>query len=131
MLCGVGGEPSTIRPVSIRPVAVALAAAGALVVSAPAFGFTPAQNAAFAKKLAPEVEKVFKKEAPDLVLGKVTCVLPQAGVTVHCKAAFSDAKANANIVYLINATLQDSGAVKWVTTTHSCTDAKTGKKLKC
>lgn len=108
-----------------------LVAAGAVVWSAPALGFTPAENAAFAKRLSAEIKPVFKKEAPGLVLGKVTCVLPQNGTVVKCKAHFSDAKANANVVYGINANLQETGNIKWTTTTHSCTNAKTGKKLQC
>jgi hypothetical protein len=117
--------------VSIRYAGIALVAAVGAVWSAPALGYTPAQNAAFAKKLALEIKPSFHSKAPGLVLGQVTCVLPQSGTVVKCKAHFSDKSANANIVYVINAKLTDSGTIKWTTGTHSCTDAKTGKTLSC
>ena len=31
----------------------------------------------------------------------------------------------------LTATLLDSGQIRWTTTTHTCTDAKTGKALAC
>jgi hypothetical protein len=116
---------------------VRLSVAGLLATSAFAVGaqsalaWTPAQNAAFAKKLAVSITPAFKKQAPTLVLGAVTCVLPAEGTVVKCKAHFSDKPDNANILYLISADLKDSGAIKWTTTAHSCTNAKTGKKLPC
>src|SRR5262249_6508207 len=117
---------------SVRLLGAGLLASAALAAGAQeALAWTPAQNAAFAKKLAVSIKPVFKKQAPQLVLGKVTCVLPAEGTLVKCKAYFSDKPANANIVYLISADLKDSGAIKWTTTAHSCTDSKTGKKLQC
>ena len=123
---------STILWMSARLSAAGILAAVAFAIGAQAaLAWTPAQNAAFAKKLAASIKPVFKKQAPTLVLGLVTCVLPAEGTTVKCKAHFSDKPDNANILYLISADLKDSGAIKWTTTAHSCTDAKTGKKLPC
>ena len=116
---------------SIRSAGIALVAAGAVIWSAPALGATPAQNAAFAKQLSAEIKPIFKKQAPKLVLGKVTCVLPKNGTVVRCKAHFSYSSAKANVVYAIKATLEETGTIKWTTTGHTCTDAKTGKKLAC
>jgi hypothetical protein len=115
----------------IRSAGILLVVTAALVCSVPAFAWTPAQNAAFAKQLKTKIKPVFKKQAPKLVLGKVTCVLPKSGALVHCKAHFSYPSAHANIVYAINARLKETGAITWTTTTHRCTDAKTGKKLAC
>ncbi len=115
----------------IRSAVIVLVAAGAFVLTATALAYTPAQNAAFAKNLATKIKPVFRKQAPKLVLRKVTCVLPKNGTVVRCKARFSYPSAKANIVYGIKATLQQTGSIKWTTTTHTCTNAKTGKKLAC
>ena len=97
----------------------------------PALAATPAANARFAAQLASYMKPTFKKEAPGLVLGKVTCVLPANGTVVPCKAHFTDAKAKANVVYGIKVTLERKGFLRWTTTTHICTDTKTGKKIPC
>jgi hypothetical protein len=103
-----------------------IAGAGSL----PALGATtPAQT--FAKGLSAKIKPVFEKQAPNLVLGLVTCVLPKNGTVVNCKAHFADKPDGANIVYAIKATLQESGTIKWTTTGHTCANAKTGKKLAC
>ena len=111
-----------------------LAGAAAIVafaVPSAALAWTPAQNAAFAKNLKAKITPVFKKQAPELVLGQVTCVLPAEGTLVKCKAHFSDKPAHANIVYTINAKLTEVGDINWTTVGHSCTDSRTGKKLAC
>jgi hypothetical protein len=90
---------------------------------------TPAQ--VFANQLQVKIEPVFHKQVPGLLLATVTCVLPTNGNVVQCQAHFSDPSAGANVVYGIKATLKDSGVLTWTTTTHSCTNAKTGKKLAC
>jgi hypothetical protein len=114
-----------------RRAGIALVAGTALAVSAPAAAWTPAQNKAFATRLAKEIEPSFRTQAPALVLGAVTCVLPAEGTVVRCKAHFADRPAGADVLYLIKATLQETGDIKWTTTGHSCIDAKTGKKLAC
>jgi hypothetical protein len=117
----------------IRSAGAAIAAVTLLCGVAPAtvLAATPAQNKAFAKQLTTKIRPVFKKQVPQLVLGAVTCVLPLDGTVVACKAHFSDAPAHANVVYAIRATLKESGTISWTTTSHSCTDSKTGKKLPC
>jgi hypothetical protein len=118
---------------SIRSAGAALVVAVALLsaLQAVALGATPAQNRQFATSLAAKIKPVFKKQAPKLALSKVTCVLPLNGTVVHCKAHFSYPSAGLNVVYGIKATLQETGDIKWVTTTHSCTNAKTGKTVAC
>lgn len=105
--------------------AVVLAGTGA------ALGATPAENAAFAKGLKKEIGPAFEKSAPKLVLGKVTCVLPSNGAVVQCKAHFAYPTGGLNIVYKIKATLLETGKLRWTTTTHTCTYAKTGKPVSC
>jgi hypothetical protein len=105
--------------------AIALAGAGTTL------GAAPTEAQAFATKLRSYIGPTFKKQAPKLVLGKVTCVLPKNGTVVRCKAHFAYPSGNANVLYNIKATLLETGVIKWTTTTHSCTNAKTGKTLAC
>lgn len=106
-------------------------AALALFAAGVALAASPAANAAFAKELRGYIKPAFAKQAPSLVLGKLTCVLPAKGTTVHCLAHFSDAAQKANVVYKISATLETSGDITWATTSHSCTSTTTGRKLEC
>jgi hypothetical protein len=95
---------------------------------------TPAENAAFAKQLKADIKPVFTKQAPGLVLGKVTCTLPASGTVVHCVAHFADLGAQADVVYGIRATIKESATkttIDWATTTHYCTSVITHKRLSC
>jgi hypothetical protein len=119
-------------PMNVRLAGAALVLALALLAPLSASGGTPAVNANTAATLKPLIKAKFKKVAPKLVLEKVTCNALADGVTALCKAYFSDPSAGANIVYTIKATLSDlHSSLSWTTTGHSCTDAKTGKKLSC
>ena len=91
---------------------------------------TPAENAAFAKELKADIKPVFAKQAPDFVLGKVTCTLPASGTVVHCIAHFTDPSAQANVVYGIKAMVK-AKTITWTTGTHYCTSELTHKKLAC
>ena len=99
--------------------------------SGPALGAAPTEAQAFAAKLRTDIAPTFKKQAPKLELGKVTCVLPTNGTVVHCVAHFAYPSGGLNIVYKIKATLLETGVIKWTTTSHSCTVAKTGKPQAC
>jgi uncharacterized lipoprotein YbaY len=90
---------------------------------------TPGQ--AFANQLKAKITPVFKQQAPQLELGKVTCVLPKNGNVVSCQAHFGYPSAHVNVVYGIKATLEQTGQLRWTTTSHACTNAKTGEKLPC
>ncbi len=114
----------------MRRLASSLAVA-ALLVPLAGYAATPAENAAFAKQLRGYVKPVFAKQAPALVLGKLSCTLPLNGTVVRCLAHFSDKAAKANVVYGINATLKESGVIRWTTTTHWCNSTVTGRKLAC
>lgn len=134
-------QPDYARRDRLKPVthlhapqaAVVLIAAAlvALAGVSAAAAATPAQNAAFAKQLKGDIKPVFAKQAPGLALGKVTCTLPASGTVVHCIAHFNDPAAQANVVYGIKATLKNSGALTWTTTTHYCTSAIFHKKIAC
>jgi hypothetical protein len=103
------------------------------LVAAPlAFAGTPAENASAAANLRPLVKKKFHSIAPKLVLGKVTCNTLKDGVTALCVAHFTDKPDGVYVAYNIKAVLHDvSGSLTWTTTTHSCTDIKSGKKIPC
>jgi hypothetical protein len=106
--------------------------AWALALSSAALAGTPAENADAAANLKPLVQKKFKQVARKLVLGKLTCNALAHGVTAICLAHFSDKPDGADVVYTIRAVFHDvGGSLTWTTTAHSCTDAKTGKKLRC
>jgi hypothetical protein len=105
----------------------------AALVSAPlALAGTPAENANAAANLKPLVQKKFKQVAPKLVLTKVTCNTLKDGVTAICQARFTDKPDGVYVTYGIKAVLHEvGGKLTWATTTHSCTDIKSGKKIRC
>ena len=91
---------------------------------------TPAENANAAANLKPLVQKKFKQVAPKLVLTKVTCFTQKDGVTALCQARFTDKPDGVYVTYKIKAVLHElGGKLTWSTTTHSCTDIKSGKKI--
>jgi len=109
-----------------------LVATLALAAAPLALAGTPAENAAAAANLKPLVKKKFHSVAPKLVLTKVTCRTQKDGVTALCVARFTDKPDGVYVAYNIKAVLHDvSGSLTWTTTTHSCTDIKSGKKIPC
>jgi hypothetical protein len=72
-----------------------------------------------------------KKKLPGTKVGRVTCKLPSSGNVIHCTVHVSAPKNRENIVFKVKGTLHDSGQLTWVSTSHSCTDSKTGKKFAC
>jgi hypothetical protein len=116
---------------STRLASIAVVGAVAFAGPGTALAATPTEAQAFATKLATYMKPVFKKQAPKLVLGKVTCVLPKNGNVVHCKAHFAYPSGGLNIVYQVKATLLETGMIKWTAGSHTCTNAKTGKTVSC
>jgi hypothetical protein len=72
-----------------------------------------------------------KKNLPGTTVGKVSCVLPSSGNVIHCTIHVSAPKNQEHIVFKVKGTLHDSGQLTWVSTSHSCTDSKTGKPFAC
>ena len=72
-----------------------------------------------------------KKNLPGTTVGKVSCVLPSNGNVIHCSVHVSAPKNRENIVFKVKGTLHDSGQLTWVSTSHTCTDSKTGKPFAC
>jgi len=70
------------------------------------------------KTLKADMVKTFKKQAPKLVIGTVSCVLPANGVTAHCKANFTDGGFKG--YYPVTATIEDSGNIKWTAESPKC-----------
>ena len=73
-----------------------------------------------------------KKHLAGSTVGKVSCILPTSGSTLHCTVHVASApKYRENIVFKIRETLHETGTMSWVATSHSCTDSKTGKPFAC
>ncbi len=72
-----------------------------------------------------------KKNLPGTKVGTVSCKLPSNGNVIHCTVHVSAPKNRENIVFEVKGTLHESGQLTWVSTSHSCTDSKTGKKFSC
>jgi hypothetical protein len=72
-----------------------------------------------------------KKNLPGTRVGGVSCILPSNGNVIHCTVHVSAPKNRENIVFKVKGTLHDSGQLTWVSTSHSCTDSKTGKAFAC
>jgi hypothetical protein len=72
-----------------------------------------------------------KKNLPGTTVRKVSCVLPSNGNVIHCTVHVSAPKNRENIVFKVKGTLHESGQLNWVSTSHSCTDSKSGKPFAC
>jgi len=116
--------------VKVHHAGAALAAALSLVLACSASAASPPAALAFAKELRSDIKPTFAEQAPGLVLGKVTCVLPSKGNVARCLAHFADKAARANVVYTIKATLKGH-VIAWSASAHSCTSSTTGRKLAC
>ena len=72
-----------------------------------------------------------KKNLPGTKVGRVSCKLPASGNVIHCTVHVSAPKNRENIVFKVKGTLHESGQLTWASTSHSCTDSKTGKPFTC
>lgn len=101
---------------------------------------TSPTTADFTALLKASVKQTFKKKAPTLTLGTVTCTAPKSGKTYHCVAHFTDASAKAKIVYDITASLKkttalsggvSAGSIGWSASAPSCTSISTHAQIPC
>ena len=72
-----------------------------------------------------------KKHLPGAKVGAVSCKLPSSGTVIRCTVHVSAPQNQENILFRVKGTLHDSGQLTWVSTSHSCTDSKTGKPFAC
>jgi len=72
-----------------------------------------------------------KKHLPGTRVGAVSCKLPSSGNVIRCTVHVSAPQNRENILFKVKGTLHDSGQLTWVSTSHSCTDSKTGKPFSC
>ena len=119
----------------VRPTFATLVAGAALVALAgpAAAKIDPSASAVLASALKPAMQAKLKKAVPGLVVKKVTCYVPTTSKLISgpCRAAFTVTKYRLEGVYRAKATLSSRSRLSWATTSVSCTDAKTHKKVKC
>jgi hypothetical protein len=114
--------------------AVALAATALFVGSTSASAaIDPSASAALASALKPAMQTKLKKLVRGLVVTKVTCYVPTTARTVSgkCTAKFTVARARLDGVYQAKATLNAQSRLSWSTSSVSCFDAKTHKRVNC
>ena len=105
---------------------IPLVLAVAAIAASPAIGATdPKLNST----LKADMVRAFKKQAPTLKFTTVTCVLPENGVTAHCKAFFTVRTTKG--YYPVNATIHDSGTLSWTAQSPKCLNPKTKKYAAC
>jgi hypothetical protein len=110
--------------VIVAAFSIAGAASGAVAA-------TPTEAQAVAMTLKASMMSTFKKEGLTITVDKVTCVLPQDGVVVHCIAdAAGPPASREDVVFNVTETLHANGSISW-TATHTCTDSKTHKPFPC
>ena len=98
----------------------------AVLAAGPALGAT---DPYLVKTLKASMIKSFKKQAPNLKITKVTCVLPKDGVTAHCKGYFTAGGTTG--YYPVAATIHDSGNLTWTAQSPKCLDPQTKKYTGC
>jgi hypothetical protein len=93
----------------------------------------PSASAILASALKPQMQKTLKAKVPGLVVTKVTCYVPTTSTLIagKCTAKFSVTKARLLGTYQATASLSNTSRLKWATTSVSCMDAKTHKKVAC
>ena len=104
---------------------------GAAVLAAPASAATPGQI--LAATLKPVMQQQFKSKVKGLVFTKVTCVVPAKSKLIagNCRAAFSVERVRLLGVYRVVAAISAKGRLGWHTTSVTCTDARSHKKIPC
>jgi hypothetical protein len=81
------------------------------------------------KTLKADMVKTFKKKAPRLTIGTVTCVLPKDGTTSHCKATFTVGPVKG--YYPVVATLHEVGTLTWTASSPKCWNATKKRYVAC
>jgi hypothetical protein len=100
------------------------------VVCGSARGATDPRLVYLQKTLRADMVKTFKKKAPRLTIGTVTCVLPKAGVTSHCKATFTVGPIKG--YYPVVAKLHDvGGTLTWTASSPKCWNAAKKRYVAC
>ena len=104
---------------------------GAAVLAAPAFAATPGQI--LAATLKPVMQQQFKSKVRGLVFTNVTCTVPAKSKLIagHCRAAFSVKRVKLLGVYQVVASINAKGRLGWHTTSVTCTDAVSHKRIPC
>jgi hypothetical protein len=104
---------------------------GTLALAAPAAAATPGQI--LAATLKPVMQQQFKAKVKGLVFTKVTCTVPAKSKQIagHCRAAFTVKRVNLAGVYQVVASISAKGRLGWHTTSVTCTDLRTHKKIPC
>ena len=108
----------------MRSILLVLAVA-AIAASAATGATDPKLN----RTLKADMVRAFKKQAPTLKFTTVTCVLPENGVTAHCKAFFTVSGTKG--YYPVKATIHDSGKLSWTAQSPKCLNPKTKKYVAC
>lgn len=105
--------------------------AASAVLAGPAAAATPGQI--LAATLKPVMQQQFRTKVKGLVFTKVTCVVPAKNKLVagRCRAAFTVKRYKLLGVYQVVASISAKGRLGWHTTSVSCTDAVTHKKVAC
>lgn len=119
----------------VRPTLAALLAAAATVALAgpAAAKIDPSASAVLASALKPAMQTKLKKTVAGLVVTKVTCYVPTTSklITGPCTARFTVAKFKLDGVYRAKATLDSRSRLTWSTSSVTCTDSRTHKKVAC
>jgi hypothetical protein len=114
--------------------ATLLAAVAVVSVAGPASAaIDPSASAVLASALKPAMQTKLRKTVKGLVVTKVKCVVPTTSklITGKCTARFTVAKYKLDGVYRAKATLDSRSRLSWSTTSVSCTDSRTHKKVAC
>jgi hypothetical protein len=124
-----GTRQARLRWAAVRRLTLVLVAAA--VLAAPASGATPSQI--LATTLKPVMQQQFKSKVKGLVFTKLTCVVPAKSklISGRCRAAFAVKRYNLLGVYQVVGAISSKGRLTWHTTSVTCTDARTHKRIRC
>ena len=101
-----------------------------VLITGVALGATDPRLVYLQKTLKTDMVKTFKKKAPRLTIGRVTCVLPKDGVTSHCKATFTVGPIKG--YYPVVAKLHDvGGTLTWTASSPKCWNAAKKRYVAC
>jgi hypothetical protein len=105
--------------------------ATALALTGSAQGAT-GDGVKLARALKVALQHTYKSNGSDDVFTKVTCVLPNAATTGHCKAYFTSASLRETGWFPVKASInRTTGGVRWQLAKPTCKDSKTGAPVAC